>query len=414
MSELWVAEHQALRAQVVVKFLSPDLLRDKMSVARFQREAGAAAQVRSPHVVQYFDHGVCDHGPYLVMELLEGEDLTQRLRRGPMPLRDVAQVVVQVSRALHKAHQAGIIHRDIKPDNIFLVEVGGNDIFCKLIDFGVAKSRGEAAPTMSKTATGSLLGTPYYMSPEQAVNAKDIDARTDIWAMGMVVFEAMTGRKALDVDGLGALILALHTADLPAPSSFDPALPQAIDAWFARCCAKEPTERFESARDMAEAFLQAIDQPAAARSLDTPVPRPAGATPPAPPLVPSLVPPRPPEPVAELPPKVPTLKPPPMAPRRGSKNKGEDDSWKQLIERSGDIQVARLQAMPAPQRSSPIPDAQLPEVRPERPKVVLWLIAGAVGVLLFAGLSMLARGGGVQQILFPGLQSSSVARPGKP
>ncbi|RYE73947.1 MAG: serine/threonine protein kinase, partial [Myxococcales bacterium] len=221
MSELWVADHQVLHTHVVVKFLSADLLRDKMSVSRFEREATAAAQVRSPHVVQYLDHGVCEHGPYIVMELLDGEDLTQRLRHGPMALRDVAQVVVQVARALQKAHAAGIVHRDIKPDNIFLVEIGG-DIFCKVIDFGVAKTRIDAAMTMNKTATGSLLGTPYYMSPEQAVNAKEIDLRTDLWSFGMVVFEAMTGRRALDVDGLGALVLALHTADLLRPSAVIP------------------------------------------------------------------------------------------------------------------------------------------------------------------------------------------------
>jgi serine/threonine protein kinase len=404
MSELWVADHGGLHTQVAVKFLSPDLLRDQVSVARFEREAKAAAQVRSPHVVQYLEHGVCEHGPYLIMELLEGEDLSLRLKRGPLSPRDVAQVVVQVSRALSKAHAAGIIHRDIKPENIFLVEVGGNDIFCKLIDFGVAKGRGDVA-TMNKTATGSLLGTPYYMSPEQAVNAKDTDFRTDIWALGMVVFEALTGRRALEVDGLGALVLALHTAELPAPSSINDALPAAVDAWFQRACAREPEERFDSAREMAEAFLKAIDTPSGSQGLqlETPRPRPA--------VVPSLFPPKPEakEKPPETPPKVPTLRPPPPTVRRGAQESREDESWKHLIDRSNEVQPARHSPVPPSPRSF-VTEETAPT--PRQPSLVLWLVAAALGLLLFVGISMAVRGPGALRELFPGLYpAGSAGRP---
>ncbi|MCS6901823.1 MAG: protein kinase [Myxococcales bacterium] len=413
MSELWVAEHQGLHTQVVVKFLSPDLLRDEVSVARFQREAKAAAQVRSPHVVQYLEHGVCERGPYLVMELLEGEDLATRLKQGPMVLRDVAQVVVQIGRALSKAHLAGIVHRDIKPENIFLVDVGGNDIFCKLLDFGVAKGRRDPTTvTMNKTATGSLLGTPYYMSPEQAVNAKDIDFRTDIWAFGMVVFEALTGRRALEVDGLGALVLALHTTELPTLTSVNPTLPAALDAWFARACAREPTARFNSAREMAEAFLKAIDTPsrdALALQVTTPQPRqvilPAEMlSPPAAPVQnadPSQTPPAPVQSAgpSETPPKVPTLRPP--AARRDVRPPEDDDSWKQLIDRSNAVRPTLVASPPPSPRSSALQPPLLPAPSPSR-NPVLWLVVALAGLLLLVGVSLLVRGTGALHVLFPG------------
>jgi serine/threonine protein kinase len=413
MSELWVAEHRALNTQVVVKFLSPDLLKDEMTVARFQREAAAAAQVRSPHVVQYLEHGVCEHGPYLIMELLEGEDLATRLKRGPMTPGDVAQVVVQVARALNKAHAAGIVHRDIKPENIFLVEVGGNDIFCKLIDFGVAKGKGDPMTTMNKTATGSLLGTPYYMSPEQAVNARDTDFRTDIWALGMVVFEALTGRRALEVDGLGALVLALHTSDLPTLTSFNRALPAALDAWFARACAREPKDRFGSAREMAEAYLKAIDTPAneaLALQVTTPLPRSA--------VIPAAVASsrvRPAENDAPLdtPPKVPTLRPPPPTARRSSRQTAEDDSWKQLIQRSHEAHPSRISTPPPSPRSSALQPPTTPEPPPQR-SPMLWLLVALLGLLLLGGVSLLVRGTGALHVLFPEqypAASTNTARP---
>jgi serine/threonine-protein kinase len=413
MSELWVAEHQALHTQVVVKFLSPDLLEDEVTVARFQREAAAAAQVRSPHVVQYLEHGVCEHGPYLIMELLEGEDLATRLKRGPMTPGDVAQVVVQVARALNKAHAAGIIHRDIKPENIFLVEVGGNDIFCKLIDFGVAKGKRDPMATMNKTATGSLLGTPYYMSPEQAVNAKDTDFRTDIWALGMVAFEALTGRRALEVDGLGALVLALHTSDLPTLTSFNRALPAALDAWFARACAREPEDRFRSAREMAEAYLKAIDTPAnAALALQVTTPQPRPAVIPAA-VISSRVAPAETEAPLDTPPKVPTLRPPPPAARRSSRQPVEDDSWKQLIERSNEVRPSRISTPPPSPRSSALQPTPTPEPLPQR-SPMLWLLVALLGLLLLGGVSLLVRGTAALQVLFPGqypAASNGTARP---
>ena len=158
MGSVWVAHHQGLQTQVAVKFLSAELASDPTSVARFAREAAAASQVKSPHVVQTFDHGVTSEGlPFIVMELLEGEDLTRRLQGGPLAPPTVAQIVTQIAKALTRAHEKGIVHRDIKPDNIFLCGVEGDELYTKLLDFGIAKGGLEVNTASGKTATGSLI-----------------------------------------------------------------------------------------------------------------------------------------------------------------------------------------------------------------------------------------------------------------
>src|SRR5262249_23749353 len=163
-----------------------------------------ASQVKSPHVVQTFDHGVTDDGrPYIVMELLEGRDLSSYLEAaGRMPLAEVVDLVTQLARGLDRAHARGIIHRDIKPDNIFFGDAGNGEVFVKLLDFGIAKG---VETLGSSTKTGSALGTPFYMSPEQLMGAKDIDARSDLWSVGVVAFEALTGKKPFDADTIGGI-----------------------------------------------------------------------------------------------------------------------------------------------------------------------------------------------------------------
>jgi eukaryotic-like serine/threonine-protein kinase len=257
MGTVWLADHRALHTQVVVKFMAVELATDTSSVARFSREAGAASNVKSPHVVQMLDHGVTREGvPFIVMELLEGEDLSHRVSRlGPIPAQDVQLIVEQVCKALGRAHERGIVHRDIKPDNIYLCNVGGDEIFVKLLDFGIAKA-GEG--TMGATKTGALIGTPYYMSPEQSIGSKAIDFRTDIWSVGVVTFECLTGVRPFEGDTIGALTLAIHHGPIPAPSAVNANLPPELDAWFARACARNVAERFQSAREMSDAFSAAV------------------------------------------------------------------------------------------------------------------------------------------------------------
>jgi tRNA A-37 threonylcarbamoyl transferase component Bud32 len=259
MGSVWVADHLALHTEVVVKFMSSELLDNPEAVGRFKREAAAASQVKSPHVVHTLDHGVTDKGaPYIVMEYLEGEDLARRIEsRGALPPQDVLSIVVQLARALVRAHERGIVHRDIKPNNIFLCDAGGGDVFVKLLDFGIAKARD--LPLLSNTTrTGSVVGSPFYMSPEQVVGSKTVNHTSDLWSLGVVTFEALTGKKPFFGETLGSIALKIHNDPMPVPSQANPALSPAIDAWFERACARDLTIRFASAKEMADALASAI------------------------------------------------------------------------------------------------------------------------------------------------------------
>ncbi|AKU98532.1 Serine/threonine protein kinase [Labilithrix luteola] len=255
MGRLWIAEHEALGTQVVVKFMAEDLEGRDGATERFAREAAIAAAVRSPHVVTVFDSGTTDDGrPYIVMEKLDGCDLALYLQRyGRMPARDALSLVSQLALALAKAHEIGIVHRDLKPENVFLCEPYGGERFVKLLDFGTAK-RQLGMPV--KTTTGQLVGTPYYMSPEQIIG-EPTDARSDLWSLGVVAFEVLTGRRPFEGSTVGAITLAIHTARAKI-SAIAPELPSSLDAWFERACARERTERFQDARAMADAFLAAF------------------------------------------------------------------------------------------------------------------------------------------------------------
>jgi serine/threonine-protein kinase len=259
MGSVWLAEHLSLHTNVVVKFMAADLAKSMEAIARFSREAAAASQVKSPHVVQTLDHGVAPNGsPYIVMELLEGHDLGVHLEEhGRLAPTEVVAIVSQLARALVRAHERGIVHRDIKPSNIFLCDAGGGELFVKLLDFGIAK--GADMPLLdASTRTGSFVGSPFYMSPEQVVGAKNVDAKSDLWSLGVVAFEALTGEKPFLAETVGALALAIHRDELPVPSRRAPGILPSVDAWFARACAREPSERFASAKDMADALALAV------------------------------------------------------------------------------------------------------------------------------------------------------------
>ncbi|HTN83234.1 MAG TPA: serine/threonine-protein kinase, partial [Sorangium sp.] len=233
MGSVWVADHLALGIQVAVKFMAPAVAQEPGFAERFRREAVAAAQIKHPHVAQVLDYGVSSDGAlYIAMELLDGETLKSRLQRlGPLPLAEVARIVAQTAKALGRAHQLGIVHRDIKPDNLFVLDLDG-DPFIKILDFGVAKL--DQSQAMSATATGSMLGTPLYMSPEQLLSAKHVDRQADLWALAVVAYRALTGALPFVGDTLGALSVAVYAGVFQPPSALRPDLPPAVDAWMAR------------------------------------------------------------------------------------------------------------------------------------------------------------------------------------
>lgn len=265
MGLVWIAEHLTLKTQVAVKFVSEELLAEDPEIrTRFQNEASLAAQIKSEHVVHTYDQGLMDDDtPYIVMELLEGNTLTDWVElMGPLDVRSGVVLVNQLAKALRRAHRMGIIHRDIKSDNIFLVdtEEAEEAIFAKILDFGIAKHTRLPELDMG-TKPGTIVGTPEFMSPEQMLAEGPIDAKADLWALAVVAYYALTGAIPFGGNTLVKLCLAVLDGSFAPPSTHRTDLPPNVDRWFAKALAREPEDRFASARDMALAFQYAAGMP---------------------------------------------------------------------------------------------------------------------------------------------------------
>ncbi|MDC0744588.1 serine/threonine-protein kinase [Polyangium mundeleinium] len=251
MGAVWVARHVELDVRVALKVMAPEHADTFFARDRFQREARACAQIQHPHVVAVHDYGVADDVPFLVMELLQGEDLQSCLtREGRLSLPAAIAVTLPVCKGLRRAHELGIIHRDIKPSNVFLARQG-EDVVVKILDFGVARITHDLSG--QTTHTGVLLGSPSYMSPEQA-RGRRVDARSDLWSLAVVLYECLTGRTPFGSQALGELLLELCTEPIPPPTTLMPDLPAVVDPFFARALARNPDERFQNAEAFAEAL----------------------------------------------------------------------------------------------------------------------------------------------------------------
>jgi len=255
MGTVWLAEHTMLGRRAAIKLLHPMFTQRPDIVSRFFNEARAATAISDPGIVQIFDFGHhADGTAYIAMEMLEGEPLDRRLRRlGRMAPADGLRILRQVSSTLGVAHARGIVHRDLKPENIFLVhdpEVFGGER-AKVLDFGIAKLTGD--PSI-KTQTSAVMGTPSYMSPEQCRGAGGVDQRSDVYAIGCMIFSLLTGMPPFDAEGAGDII-AMHLRE-PAPllSSRLPGIPPELDALVAHCLAKDPSHRYASGTDLAAAI----------------------------------------------------------------------------------------------------------------------------------------------------------------
>ncbi len=275
MGSVWLAHDQSLDSLCAVKLVDPEKAANEEVRIRFEREAKAAAQIRGVNVVDIFDHGIFEGIPFIVMEYLEGEDLGARLERsGPLDLDQTYQIVGQVARALVRAHANGIVHRDLKPENIFLVP-GDDAEVAKVLDFGIAKHE-QYSLAGKTTKTGSFMGTPYYMSPEQA-RGKQIDWRSDLWALGVIAFQCLTGRPPFESEALGELMGMILYDPIPRMSERNPRLPASLDVWWNKAVARDREERFQSAKELSDAFADAI---VAGKRLQVPsiAPRPRMAT----------------------------------------------------------------------------------------------------------------------------------------
>jgi serine/threonine protein kinase len=258
MGTVWLAHHVALQVPCAVKFMHGKALDRPMARERFEREAKAAATLRGANVVQILDYGVWESVPYLAMEYLEGETLSARLeRRGRLGPEETVRLATQLGRALAKAHKLGIVHRDLKPENIFLVRDDDQEV-AKVLDFGVAKDTGGLGPAAGSTRTGVLLGTPVYMSPEQARGAKEVDWRTDLWALGVILYRCVVGELPFYDEQLVDLLLMICTGPLPVPSQHAAEVPAAFDRWWEQAAQREPDRRFQSAKALVEALAAAL------------------------------------------------------------------------------------------------------------------------------------------------------------
>ncbi len=262
MGSVWEGRHKTLGTRVAIKFIDAEYANSADARNRFDNEARAAATIQSKHAIQVYDHGLLEDGrPYIVMELLLGEPLDTRLKRMTrLSLQETTRILQQVCRALGRAHERGIIHRDLKPENVFLVHhPDDDDEIAKVLDFGIAKIRTTpgAVGVSSSTKTGTLLGTPFYMSPEQARGLRNVDHRSDLWSLGVIVFRCITGQLPFDGESLGDLLVKICTSPIPVPSHFMPGLPGSVDAWMARALDREPERRFQTAQELSEALAYA-------------------------------------------------------------------------------------------------------------------------------------------------------------
>lgn len=263
MGSVWVAHHLVLGRDVAVKVLAKPWADMPGAPARFLREAKITALVDSPHVVRVLDCRLTQGDePLMVLELLHGETLETRIRRrGPMSVFELAEVLEQIGKALSATHAAGFVHRDVKPENVFLE--AGPRTSVKLLDFGVARPNDESEWI---DADRLPAGTPQYMSPEQMFFPESADGRSDLFALGAVAYFALTGRPPFAADSLQGLYFAAHDATFERPSTVRSELPAALDRFFERALAREPETRFPDARAMAEAFRVAV-QPSANAAL---------------------------------------------------------------------------------------------------------------------------------------------------
>jgi serine/threonine-protein kinase len=254
MGTVYSAEHVELGKRVAIKTLRGELAANGQVRARFVREGRAAAAVRHPHVVDVHDVGLHGEIPYLVMELLQGHDLAAHVASaGKLEIMEVADLMLPVLTAMSEAHAAGIVHRDLKPENIFLQRGPGNSWSPKVLDFGISKLRDPES--MNLTGSGTLLGTPYYMAPEQASSAKDVDSRADLYSIGVILYHCVSGQVPFQGSSLVQVIGQILTAMPPPLRDSVPDIPAAFEQVVKKAMAKDAGARFQHARDFARSLL---------------------------------------------------------------------------------------------------------------------------------------------------------------
>jgi serine/threonine protein kinase len=255
MGTVYEVEHELTRHRRALKILHARGAQEPNAVARFLREASAAARIGNAHIAETFDAGRLDTGePYLVMELLEGETLDERLQRlGAIHPGELADLVIQACDGIQAAHDAGIVHRDLKPENLFVTVRDGLP-FVKILDFGISKFDSVRTGSLGVTTEGALIGTPYYMPPEQVRGEKTIDAKADVYALGVILYECVAGARPYEANTVEHLAVLIHQGKAMPLAERVPSLPPAFCDVVHRAMAVEREQRFQSARELAEAL----------------------------------------------------------------------------------------------------------------------------------------------------------------
>lgn len=254
MGVVLAAVHLHLDQKVAIKVMQPEMVAHPEIVERFGREARAASKIQGPHVARVHDVGTLESGsPYMVMEYLEGEDLAGVLeRRGPLPIEEAVGYLLEACEALAEAHAAGIVHRDLKPPNLFLAKQPGQRSIVKVLDFGISKIKDPQSLALTRTAT--MMGTPHYMSPEQLTSSRDVDERSDVWALGVILYELVTAKRPYDADTMPEIVARILQNAPPAPSTFLPDAPPGFDEVITRCLRSSATDRYRNVAEFARAL----------------------------------------------------------------------------------------------------------------------------------------------------------------
>ena len=255
MGVVVAATHLDLEQRVALKFLLPQAAASTDVAARFLREARAAVKIHSEHVAKVIDVGTTPDGaPYMVMEYMDGEDFEQILSRGgPLPIEDTVGYALEACEAIAEAHALGVVHRDLKPANLFLAKRSNGPPIVKVLDFGISKSMLDTSKAQL-TKTSAIMGSPLYMSPEQMASARSVDTRSDIWAIGVVIYELLSGRAPFVAESMPELIAAVLQAQHAPLATLRPEVSSELDAVVQRCLEKDPARRFASVAELAEAL----------------------------------------------------------------------------------------------------------------------------------------------------------------
>lgn len=259
MASVWEAVDTSNGELRAIKFLATELVSSNEAQARFEREVQVVMRINCPFVVKVHDWGLAQgNHPYMVLDRLNGQDLDHKLAKEPfLPLVEVQTIIRQVCGALATAHLAGVVHRDIKPPNIFLAEEG-DDRSVRVLDFGIARIQGDEAQSRKLTRPDEILGTLEYISPEQLLGQGNVDGRADLYGLGVVAYRCLTGKVPFPGDSLGEILLSITRDNPDLPSSIRPELPKAVDDWTKKALCQDRKNRFQNAQEMAEALCAIV------------------------------------------------------------------------------------------------------------------------------------------------------------